>query len=39
MRVSKQGGGNVSIALNEERIKQVAQFSYLVDVVKKSKQK
>ena len=29
MRVSKQGGGNVNIVPNEERIKQVAQFCYL----------
>ena len=29
MRVSKQGGGNVNIVLNEERIRQVAQFCYL----------
>ena len=28
-RVSKQGGGNVNIVLNEERSKQVAQFCYL----------
>ena len=29
MRISKQGSGNVNIVLNEERIKQVAQFCYL----------
>ena len=29
MRVSKQGGGNVNIILNEERIKQIAQLCYL----------
>ena len=33
MRVSKQGGGNVKIVLNEERIKQVAQFCYLGSLI------
>ena len=33
MRVSKQGGGNVNIVLNEERIKQVAQFCYLGSLI------
>ena len=33
MRVSKQGGGNVNIVLNEERIRQVAQFCYLGSLI------
>ena len=33
MRVSKQAGGNVNIVLNEERIKQVAQFCYLGSLI------
>ena len=33
MRVSKQGGGNVNVVLNEERIKQVAQFCYLGSLI------
>ena len=33
MRVSKEGGGNVNIVLNEERIKQVAQFCYLGSLI------
>ena len=33
MRVSKQGSGNLNIVLNEERIKQVAQFCYLGSLI------
>ena len=33
MRVSKQGDGNANIVLNEERIKQVAQFCYLGSLI------
>jgi len=33
MKVSKQGGGNVNIVLNEERIKQVGQFRYLGSLI------
>ena len=33
MRVSKQGGVNVHIVLNAERIKQVAQFCYLGSLI------
>jgi len=33
MKDSKQGGGNVNIVLNEERIKQVAQFRYLGSLI------
>ena len=33
MRVSKQGGGNVNIVLNEERINQVAQFCYFGSLI------
>ena len=33
MRVSKQGGGNLNVVLNEDRIKQVAQFCYLGSLI------
>ena len=33
IRVSKQGGGNLNIVLNEETIKQVAQFCYLGSLI------
>ena len=33
MKVSKQGGGNVNIVLNEERIKQVRKFRYLGSLI------
>ena len=33
MKVSKQGGGNVNIVLNEERIQQVAQSCYLGSLI------
>ena len=33
MRVSKQGGGDVNIVVNEERIKQAAQFCNLGSLI------
>ena len=33
MRLSKQSGGNVNIVLNEERIKQIAQFCYFGSLI------
>ena len=33
MRVSKQGGGNLHIVLDEERIKQVTQYCYLGSLI------